>query len=120
MLGELKVYINIRLLTFSSDLSEAIRPIVLIPIEELIIVFYTSRIRTLVAMASQPTCDEWTFPYVSVGRVHFLFRGIGSNFSFLFHFSMKIMKANRIAPDRTPHLWLFCLPMSHKKDDRLI
>ena len=35
------------------------------------------------------------------------------------------MSANRIAPDGTPrfaasHLGLFCLPMSHKKDDRLI
>ena len=35
------------------------------------------------------------------------------------------MKANRIAPDVTPrfaalHLGLFCLPMPHKKDTRLI
>ena len=35
------------------------------------------------------------------------------------------MKANRIAPDGTPHfavshLGLFCLPMSHKKNARLI
>ena len=55
----------------------------------------------------------------------FIFRGIRSDFSFLFHFSMKIMSANRIAPDGTPrfaasHLGLFCLPMSHKKDARLI
>ena len=38
---------------------------------------------------------------------------------------MKIVSANRIAPDGTPrfaasHLGLFCLPMSHKKDARLI
>ena len=38
---------------------------------------------------------------------------------------MKIMSANRIAPDGTPpfaesHLGLICLPMSHKKDVRLI
>ena len=38
---------------------------------------------------------------------------------------MKFMKANRIAPDGTSHfvasyLGLFCLPMSHKKDARLI
>ena len=38
---------------------------------------------------------------------------------------MKIMKANRIATDGTPcfaasYLDLFCLPMSHKKDARLI
>ena len=48
-----------------------------------------------------------------------------SNFSFLFHFSMKIVSANRIAPDGMPrfaasHLGLFYLPMSHKKDARLI
>ena len=40
----------------------------------------------------------------------FIFRGFGTN---------------RIAPDGTPHfaasyLGLFCLPMSHKKDARLI
>ena len=38
---------------------------------------------------------------------------------------MKFFCANRIAPDRTPrfaasHLELFCLPMSRKKDARLI
>ena len=38
---------------------------------------------------------------------------------------MKIMSANRLAPDGTPrfaasHLGLFCLPMSHKKDARRI
>ena len=72
-----------------------------------------------------------------------------SNFSFLFHCSMKFVLANRIAPDWTPrfanriapdgkprfanriapdepprfaasHLGLFCLPMSHKKDAKLI
>ena len=55
----------------------------------------------------------------------FIVRGIRSNFSFLFHFSMKIMSANRIAPDGTPrlaatHLGLFGLPMSHRKDARII
>ena len=55
----------------------------------------------------------------------FIFSGIRSNFSFLFHFSMKFMSANRITPDRTPrfaasHLRLFCFPMSHKKDSRLL
>ena len=54
----------------------------------------------------------------------FIFRGIRSNFSF--HFSMNfLLQANRIASDVTPcfaasHLGLFCLPMSHKKDARLI
>ena len=44
---------------------------------------------------------------------------------FLFHFSMKFMKANIKASNRTSrfaasHLGLFCLPMFHKKDARLI
>ena len=55
----------------------------------------------------------------------FIFRGIRSNFSFLFHFSMKFLLANRIAQDgmqrfAASHLVLFCLPMSHKRDARLI
>ena len=46
-------------------------------------------------------------------------------FSFLFHFSMKFILANRIAPDGTPrfaasHLGIFCLPMFHKKEARFI
>ena len=54
-----------------------------------------------------------------------ILRGIRTDLSFLFHFSMKFMKANRIAPDGTSrfaasHLGLFCLPTSHKKDARLI
>ena len=50
----------------------------------------------------------------------FISRGVGRNFSFLFHFSMKFMKENRMAPDTASHLGLYCLPMSHKKDARLI
>ena len=39
-------------------------------------------------------------------------------------FFMKILLANRIAPDGTPrvaasHLMIYCLPMPHKKDDKL-
>ena len=54
-----------------------------------------------------------------------IFRDIRSIFSFLFHFSMKFMSANGIAPNWVPrfaasHLGLFCLPMRHKKDARLI
>ena len=46
----------------------------------------------------------------------FILRDTRCNFSFLVHFTMKIMYANRIAPDGTPrfaasHLGLFCLPM---------
>ena len=44
---------------------------------------------------------------------------------YFFHFLMKFLCANRIAPDGMPqnaasHLGLCCLPMSHKKDARLI
>ena len=72
-------------------------------------------------------------PFVTNGLSHpyqmdestFIFRGSVGDFSFLFHFSMNIRSANRIAPDGTPrfaasHLRLFCLPMSHRKDTRLI
>ena len=53
-----------------------------------------------------------------------MFRGVRSDLEFLFHFSMKSLQANRIAPDGTPrsaasHLGLCCLPLSHKKDARL-
>ena len=55
----------------------------------------------------------------------FIFRGIGRIFSFLFHFSVKNMLANRIAPDAelrfaASHLGQFRLPMmSHKNGARL-
>ena len=54
------------------------------------------------------------------------FLGVLENiFIFLSHFSMKLLEANIIAPDGTPrsaasHLGLYHLPMSHKKDARLI
>ena len=43
----------------------------------------------------------------------------------IYHFFDIIMSANRIAADGTSHcaashLGLFCLPLSHKKDARLI
>ena len=68
--------------------------------------------------------NEFSHHY-QLGESTFIFRGIRSDFSFLFLFSMKIILANRIAPDETPrfaasHLGLFCLPLSHKKDARLI
>ena len=68
-------------------------------------------------------------PYVTNGlsypyHLDFNFRGIRSMFSFLFHFSMKIISANRIAPDDAAFCGvtsgLFYLPLSHKKDARLI
>ena len=53
----------------------------------------------------------------------FIFKGIGSEFKFLLHFSMKFLQANRIAPDVTPcsaasHLGVYCLPKSHRKEAR--
>ena len=68
--------------------------------------------------------NELSHPY-HLDEFFFIFRDIRSNFSFLFHFSMKIKIANRIAPDGTPrsatsHLGIFCLGMSHKKKARLI
>ena len=44
---------------------------------------------------------------------------------FIFISLMKFLCANRIAPDGTPHyaashLGLYCLPMSHKRDARLM
>ena len=57
----------------------------------------------------------------------FIVRDIRINYLFLFHFTMnmKIMKSNRIASDGTPrlaasHMGLFCFPMSHQKNVRLI
>ena len=68
--------------------------------------------------------DFTIHPY-QLDKSTFISKGIRSDFSFLFHFPMKFMKANIIAPDGTPrfaasHLVLFCLPMSHKKDAMLI
>ena len=72
------------------------------------------------------------YPYLTNGFSHhnhlgestFSFRGVMSDFFFL-SFSMKFLCANRIAPEATPrsaasHLGLFCSPMSHKRDARLI
>ena len=62
-----------------------------------------------------------------MGESTFIFRGVRSDFYFLSHFSMKFLCAHRsrIAPDGMPrsaasHLGLYFLPMSHKRDARLI
>ena len=66
-----------------------------------------------------PLTNGLSHPY-HLDQSIFIFRGIGSNFSFLFHFLMKTMSTNRIAPDGMPrfaasHLGLLSLPLSHKK-----
>ena len=72
-------------------------------------------------------------PYVTSGLAHHYHLAestviLGASRVILnFHsiFFMKLLKANRIAPDGMPcfgasHLGLFCLHISHKKDARLI
>ena len=60
-----------------------------------------------------------------LGRSASSFQNSRSDFHFLFHSSIKFLQAYRIAPDGTPrsaasHMGPICLPMSHKKDARLI
>ena len=55
----------------------------------------------------------------------FIFRGSRSDFFIFILFFDETLKAKRIAPAMKPrfaasHLVLFCLPMSHKKDARLV
>ena len=55
----------------------------------------------------------------------FSFRGNRSVFFYSIFRRKSVIKENRIAQDVTPrfaasHLGLFCLPMSHKKDARLM
>ena len=54
-----------------------------------------------------------------------VYRTNGPLVSFLFHYSMEFIKANRSVPDGTPrfaasHPGLFCVPMTHKKNAGLI
>ena len=50
----------------------------------------------------------------------FILKGVRSKISFLFHISMKIISANMSPRFAASHLGPLCLPMSHKKDARLI
>ena len=63
--------------------------------------------------------------YYHLGESTFIFGGVMSEFYFSSHFSIKFLCVNRIDSDGTPrfavsHLGLYCLPMSHKRDARLI
>ena len=65
-----------------------------------------------------PIIIVWVSPFSVSGAY-------GVIFKFSYNFFMKILLANRIAPDEMPHfaashLGLYCLPMSNKKDVRLI
>ena len=84
----------------------------------------TSSVTVFLSLLNPLVTNGLSHPY-QFDESTFVFRGIKSDFSFSFHFSMKIMSANSIAPDGTlrfaaSNLGLFCLPMSHKKDARLI
>ena len=101
-------------------------------------ILWTFDAHSLWHAGTAPLCLLWYRyvcfnPHVTNGLSHsyhlddyiFILRGIRSNFLFLFHFSLKFLSANRIAPNGTScfaasHLGLFCLLMSHKKDARLI
>ena len=89
------------------------------------IMFFKSGLPSLQVNGINPVVTNGLSHPYHLDETIFIFRGIRSNFSFLFHISMKIIIANRIAQDATPrfaaaHLVLFFLPMSHKKDARLI
>ena len=65
-----------------------------------------------------PTDINWTSPFPILGL-------LSSIFSFLFKILKILLFANSGEPDQTPHfvasdLVLHLLPMSHKKDARLI
>ena len=67
-----------------------------------------------------PIVIIWVSPLLFLGE-----SGVGLNFYSLFEELQNFLYANRIATDGTPHnaashLALFCLPMSHRKDARLI
>ena len=69
-----------------------------------------------------PTCDEWTFHPYQMGESTLNFRVSRSDFSILFHFTMKLIKANRIAPDanRIAPEGAILFAFVPKKDTRLI
>ena len=77
-------------------------------------------VERILEMINPYVTNGFSHPY-HLGESTFSLRGIRSNFSFLFHFSMKIFSANRIAPDGTPrlavsHLGLSCLPVPNERD----
>ena len=67
-----------------------------------------------------PILFIWTIPLSFLGPP-----GVILNFYFIFEEKYKIINANRMAPDGTPrfaasHLGILSLPMSNKKETRLI
>ena len=65
------------------------------------------------------------YHHYHLGESTFIVGDIWSVFEFLLTSMMNFLKANRIAPDGTPHSaashqGLYCLAMSHKKEARFI
>ena len=107
---------------FSAVLS--IPPGVWFGILHLIVSMPVPRIFLLSMRPFNPYLTNGFSHHYQLGESTFTFRGIRSDFQFSYHFLMKSLLANRIATDGTSrsaasHLWLYCLPMSHKKDARL-
>ena len=79
------------------------------------------RRRNPLVLSVNPYMTNGFSHHYHLGESTLIFRGVRSDFEFLFYFLKKFLYANRIAPDVTPrsaasHLGLFCLPMSHKRD----
>ena len=90
------------------------------------VVHYLYCIMSLVPMAdiNPLVTNGLSHPY-HLNKSTLILKGIRSNLSFLFPFFDEIHVSKQNRSDGTPrfvasHLGLFCLPMSHKKDDRLI
>ena len=69
-------------------------------------------------------CDNQKY-FCLLGKSTFSFKGISNDFSFLIHFLVNFLFANKTAPaemlhSAVSHLGIYCLPMSHKKGARLI
>ena len=74
-------------------------------------------------LLNQLVTNVFSHPY-HLDESTLIFRSIGSDFSFLFHFPLKFMSANKKATDGTPRfaasqLGLFCWPIFPKKERQL-
>ena len=89
-----------------------------------IIVIIVVIISIVVAVLVEPFYTEWKIPLLSIGSVHFRFKGCWVVVFIFFIFDKTLCKQTFGDPDLTPRslasgLVLHCLHMSHKKDARL-
>ena len=71
-----------------------------------------------------PIKAEWNIPALSIGTVHYCFKGCWVFFFFFFQILIEHSKSKQWKPDQmlqnaASGLFLHCLAMSHKKDARL-